>query len=93
MAKFINFPVASVVQHFSADNILNVAPATATTTTIKYAGGSGPVTATLTHTSSTAVAAAVMDAVLKVNAPKSSPDVRKAVVLPTGITVSAVAIA
>lgn len=93
MAKFINLPINGVKQHFSADNVLNVAAGSATTTLIKYAGGSGPITATITHSSSAAVAAAVMDAILAVHSGKAKPEITKAVVMPTGITASAVAFA
>ena len=78
------------------DNIGLVAKASNTTVTIAYASGNAAVDVmTITHTSDStfATAQAIIDAIVKAGRPDIAPDQFVVPVLPTGISVSTVAIA
>ena len=78
------------------DNIGLVAKASDTTVTITYASATASADIlTITHTSNatTATVNAIIDAIVKAGDPNIAPDQFVVPVLPTGITISAVAIA
>ena len=78
------------------DNIGLVAKASDTTVTITYTTGhAASDILTLTHTSNatTSTVNAIIDAIVKAGKPDNAPDQFVVPVLPTGITVSTVAIA
>jgi hypothetical protein len=78
------------------DNIGLVAKASDTTVTITYASATASADVlTITHTSNatTSTVNAIIDAIIKAGRPDNAPDQFVVPVLPSGITISAVAIA
>jgi hypothetical protein len=97
MSKFLKIEASTTgTVLVGLDNIGLVAKASDTTVTITYATGhAGSDILTITHTSNatTSTVNAIIDAIVKAGRPDNAPDQFVIPVLPSGITISTVAIA
>ena len=97
MSKFLKIEASTTgTVLIGLDNIGLVAKASDTTVTITYASATASADIlTITHTSNatTSTVNAIIDAIVKAGDPNIAPDQFVVPVLPTGITVSTVAIA
>jgi len=100
MAKFLTLTVGGVPRIFSAENIITCERTAATTTTITYFTGSTSTDVlTLTHSTDAAFAVgarvvdAIQDAIIDLFDPTQKKVGSFPIVLPSGVTVSAAALA
>jgi hypothetical protein len=99
MAQFISIAVTSEgTQYISAEEVTLVEQASTTTVVVNYRSAATPADIlTITHSaiggSAYSVRDAVQDALVSAHSPSTRPDAVVEVSLPTGVTVSGIAVA